>query len=297
MFLQGKIMKIRFFAILLIFSSTFVNSQNLGNYDVELFSNGLHFLPFKANYQEARLGILYYTSNSNLKVDIGNNVDLVRFTFPESNSILSLSVEFMGYALSTSYNGNRLQIDALDGFFGGNAAFSKQYENGKFISRFRIIHNSAHLVDGHYDRYLGAWINDDVPIPFTRDFGELTLGYQFYPSFGSLRTYGTVAYSTLVRPQEIKKWSWYFGYELAFDKIIDKTFGAKSNLFLATQFNLVGTPHYQLNSNFMGGIKFGDWDGKGLVFYLSYYIGANPFSEYFSQRIQKFGIGFFVDFF
>jgi hypothetical protein len=273
------------------------NAQNLETNTVNFFSSGLHFLPFKANYQEARFGILYYTDNSNLKVDIGNNVDLVTVNFPNINGILSFSIEFMGYALSTSYKGNRLQIDALDGFFGGNAAFSKKYDNGKFISRFRIIHNSAHLVDGHYDRSLKAWINDDTPIPFTRDFGELTLGYQFYPDFGSLRTYGTAAYSTLVRPEELKKWSAYFGYEIAFKNIIDKVFNNEANLFIANQFNIVGTPTYKLNTNLMGGIKFGKWDGKGLVFYLSYYAGANPFSEYYSERINKFGIGFFVDFF
>ncbi len=290
-------MKLRIFTILLLISSFNIFSQDNSSHSVQLFAPGLHFLPFKANYQEARLGILYYTSNSNLKVDIGNNVDLIRFNFHESKSILSLSVEFMGYALSTSYRGNRLQIDALDGFFGGNAAFSKSFENGKFISRFRIIHNSAHLVDGHYDRYQKKWINDDEPIPFTRDFGELTLGYQFYPDFGSLRTYGTAAYSTMVRPAEIKKWSGYFGFEAAFDQVLDETFGAKTNLFIASQFNLVGTPEYQLNTKLMSGVKFGDWDGKGLVVYLSYYIGANPFSEYYSERIQKFGVGFFVDFF
>ncbi len=280
----------------LIGLSALIAQEDL-NYQMEIFPQGLHFLPFKANYQEARVGILYYTSNADMKVDLGNNVDLIRFTFPESNSILSLSVEFMGYALSTSYSGNRLQIDALDGFFGGNFAYSKMYEKGKFISRFRIIHNSAHLVDGHYDRYQRRWINNDTPIPFTKDFGEISLGYQFYPSFGALRTYGTIAYATMVRPLELEKWSGYFGYELAFNNLLDKTFGAETNLFLASQFNLVGSPKYQLNSKFMGGVKFGNWDEKGLVFYLSYYIGANPFSEYYSQRVNQFGIGFFVDFF
>ncbi len=283
--------------MLLMFFYICTKAQPINDFTYKLFPSGVHFLPLKANYQEARVGILYYPDNTNLKVDIGNNVDLLLIKFPRSKSTLSLSIEFMGYALSTSYKGNRLQIDALDGFFGGNAAFSKNYENGRFISRFRIIHNSAHLVDGHYDKELGKWIDDKEPIPFTRDFGEMTLGYQFYPSFGSLRAYGTVAYATLVRPSEIQKWSGYFGYEVAFDKIIDKTFNEKTNLFLATQFNLVGSPKYQLNSNFMGGVKFGEWDGKGLVFYLSYYIGANPFSEYYSERINKFGIGFFVDFF
>ena len=290
-------MKLKILTLTLVLFFNITNAQNLETNSVNFFSSGLHFLPFKANYQEARFGILYYTDNSNLKVDIGNNVDLVTIDFPNIDGILSFSIEFMGYALSTSYEGKRLQIDALDGFFGGNAAFSKKYENGKFISRLRMIHNSAHLVDGHYDKNLGKWINDDVPIAFTRDFGELTLGYQFYPDFGSLRTYGTVAYSTLVRPAELKKWSAYFGYEIAFKNVIDKVFDRDANLFIANQFNIVGSPTYKLNTNLMGGIKFGEWDGKGLVFYLSYYAGANPFSEYYSERINKFGLGFFVDFF
>lgn len=290
-------MNLRIFLFTIIFTSSMIFSQNYDDTKVQLFAQGLHFLPFKANYQEARMGILYYPSNSNLKVDIGNNVDLIRINFPNIQSTLSFAVEFMGYALSTSYRGNRLQIDALDGFFGGNAAFSKEYENGKFISRFRIIHNSAHLVDGHYDRYEKRWINDDEPIPFTRDFGELTLGYQFYPTFGNVRVYGTTAYSTLVRPAELEKWSGYFGYELAFDKLLDATFGAKTNIFTASQLNLVGTPEYRLNTKIMAGLKFGDWDGKGLVVYLSYYSGGNPFSEYYSERIKQFGIGFFIDYF
>ncbi len=280
-----------------VFLTISLNAQGTLDNSMKFFSSGLHFLPFKANYQEARVGILYYPDNTNLKLDIGNNIDLLTFSFPETKSKLSLSIEFMGYALSTSYKGNRLQIAALDGFFGGNASYSQEFEKGKFISRFRVIHNSAHLVDGHYDLELGTWIDDIDPIPFTRDFVETTLGYQFYPSFGTLRTYGTVAYSTLVRPTSIKKWSGYFGYELAFDNIIGSTFDTKTNLFLASQFNIVGSPKYQINSNMMGGIKFGDWDGKGLVIYMSYYIGANPFSEYYSERINKFGIGFFVDFF
>lgn len=284
-----------FIVVLITFCSTFSQS-NFGN-QFQLFPTGLHFLPFKANYQEARVGILFYPDNKNLKVDIGNNIDLFKYYFQDIDANLSVSIEFMGYALSTSYKGNRLQIDALDGFFGGNSAFSKNFVNSKFLMRFRIIHNSAHLVDGHYDKILGKWINDNEPIPFTRDFGELTLGYQYFPSFGSIKVYGTLAYSTLVRPENLQKWSTYFGYEISSSKIINPVFDTETNLFIANQINLVGTPSYQLNTNFMTGIKFGKWEGKGLVFYISYYIGANPFSEYYSERIKKFGIGFFVDFF
>lgn len=265
--------------------------------EIELFPTGLHFLPFKANYQEARLGVLYYPNNGNLKVDLGNNVDLIKFSLPEKEITLTLAVEFMGYALSTSYEGRRLQIDALDGFFGGNASFSKNFGGDKLISRFRIIHNSAHLVDGHWNTKKDNWINNDRPIPFTKDFGELSLGYILNPNFGYVRIYGTASYASLVRPNRLQKWSTYFGYELAFSDISGNILNKQTYLFLANQYNLIGLPDYKWNINTLLGIKFGKWNEKGVVFYLSYYSGSNPFSEYYSDRVNQFGIGFFVDYF
>ncbi|MCB9250514.1 MAG: hypothetical protein H6613_19225 [Ignavibacteriales bacterium] len=251
----------------------------------------------KANYDEARIGILYYPKNGNLKVDIGNNIDLFAFNFPLSKSRLTLSIEFMAYALSTSYEQKRLQIDALDGFFGGNVAFSKNYNDGKLISRFRIIHNSAHLVDGHYDDQKDEWMNNSRPIPFAKDFGELLLGYQFFTNFGNIRTYSAINYSTLIRPSELKKWNGFIGFEIATNKIISEIFNHETNLFLASQFTLEGNPEHQINYNNLAGIKFGEWNKKGIVFYLSYYYGSHPFSEYYYKRVSQFGIGFNVDFF
>ncbi|MFZ1289514.1 MAG: DUF1207 domain-containing protein [Melioribacteraceae bacterium] len=280
------------FIIVLLIKSTEIISQEK---NFEFLPQGLHFLPIKANNEEARIGILYYPKNANLKVDIGNNIDLLEFNFSQSK--LTFAIEFMAYALSTNYEQKRLQIDALDGFFGGNAAFSKNYENGKFISRFRIIHNSAHLVDGHYDLNYNQWMNNNKPIPFTKDFGELLFGYQFYENFGTIRTYAAFSYSTLIRPAILEKWNSYFGFEISSNKIIDKTFNQDVNVFFASHFSIEGNPKYQINYNNLLGTKFGKWDEKGIVFYLSYFYGSNPFSEYYFQRISQFGIGFFVDFF
>jgi hypothetical protein len=47
----------------------------------------------------------------------------------------------------------------------------------------------------------------------------------------------------------------------------------------------------------MAGIKFGDWDKKGIVLYTSYYSGRDMFSSYYDRRISKFGIGFSIDFY
>jgi len=290
--MKTKNFNLIFILLFQIYSTLFYAQEN----NFEFLPQGLHFLPIKGNNEEARIGILYYQKNGNLKVDIGNNIDILAFNFPNFNSKLTLSIEFMAYALSTNYAEKRLQIDALDGFFGGNTAFSKKYESGKLISRFRIIHNSAHFVDGHFDMLNNSWIRNERPIPFTKDFGELLAGYQFDENFGSIRTYTAVSYSTLIRPSILKKWHSFFGFEISTNKLINKVFEKETNIFWANHYSLEGNPKYQLNFNNLIGLKFGKMDDKGLIFYLSYFYGSNPFSEYFSQRVSQVGLGFFVDF-
>lgn len=286
---------IRNILLLLFLLPSFIFSQN-NRIEFTFLPSGLHFIPLKANFREARVGVMIYTDNANLKVDMGNNIDLFDFRIKSKNMRLTLGMEFMAYALATSYKGLLLQIDALDGFFGGNASFSYGTEKNKFISRLRLLHNSAHFVDGHFDLQQDKWINDLRPFPFTRDFGELLIGrYMEYDSY-KLRVYIVPTYSTLVRPLEIKKWSVSGGFELADDSILDEVFGHPTNIFVSVHSFLMGLPKYALTTNFMSGVKFGKWTGKGIVFYLSYYTGNNIFSEYYYQRISRLGVGFFVDF-
>jgi len=262
--------------------------------DFKLMPTGLHFLPLKANMQEARLGILYFPDNANLKVDIGNNIDLIELKLDETK--VTFGIEFMAYALSTNYQGRRLQIDALDGFFGGNGTVSFPMNNDKLFFRFRIIHNSAHFVDGHFDFTKNEWKNNIEPIPFTQDFGEITTAFVGeYNKYG-LRAYNSLGYSSLVRPSLIKKWWSNLGYELNYKLYENVNYTDEINLFVSSQVKLIGMPKYKLNYNNMIGVKFGNWNGKGVIFYLDYFIGNNYFSEYYYNRIRKFGIGFFVDF-
>ena len=273
-----------------------VKGQGENETTYEFLPAGTHFMPLKANFQEARIGILYYPDNANLKVDIGNTIDLIAINFSHPNSKLTFGIDFMAYALSTSFHGNRLQIDAIDGFFGGNASYSKSFKKSRLLSRFRIFHNSAHFVDGHYDTELGQWKKNQEPIPFTRDLGELTIGYESFLNFGTLKYYGSISYSTLVRPSQLKKYALNGGFELAFENIFGEIFSKKSNLFVAYHFSLNGLPKYSGSNHITGGIKFGSWNDKGISLYLSYFSGNNMFSEYFYNKISKFGIGFLVDF-
>lgn len=275
--------------LILIFVVNIIKAQNNS---FELLPSGLHFMPLKSNMQESRLGILYFPDNANLKVDIGNNVDILGFNFDDSK--LTFGMEFMAYALSTNYEGRRLQIDALDGFFGGNGVLSIRTELERLFFRFRIIHNSAHFVDGHYDFAKDMWKKNVTPIPFTQDFGEITFAYSRDFKKINSRANTSIGYSSLVRPSLIKKWWGNIGLELSYLINDDKNYNI--NLFISSQIKLAGMPSYKLNYNNMLGVKIGDWNDKGVVFYIDYYYGNNYFSEYYYNRIKKYGFGFFVDF-
>lgn len=285
----------KLFLILILSAAQFLTLAQDKQFQFEFLPEGMHFLPLRANYQEAHMGIMYYPSNANLKVDIGNSMDVLGFHFGE-DIFISVGAEFMAYGLSTSFGGNRLQIDALDGFFGGNASLSINYsETSKLIGRFRIIHNSAHLVDGSYLKDSKTWKNNYEPIPYTEDFGELIVGHEFLTDKILTRYYGLVSYSTLVRPSNLKKWVGGFGFESAYTKIFS-FLNKDANLFAAYHFNLDGTSEYEGNNSIKLGIKFGEWHNKGVSFYLSYYSGRNPFSEFYFQKVNRFGLGFLFEF-
>lgn len=290
----------RLYAIITAFViclSTLGAQTDTSGYRFEFVPSGLHFLPLKGNNQEAKVGVLYYPENANLKVDIGNSIDLLKFSKGEGRQVLTFGVDFLAYAYSTSFKGHRLQIDAVDGLFGGNICYSIGAGDNTYFTRLRVIHNSAHFVDGHYDITVKSWINNQEPIPFTRDFGELTFAWQHENKDYSFKIYGGPAYATLVRPLIIKKYSFSAGFEAADINGLGKVFGKDGNLFAAYYFNLAGTPVYTGSHNFLAGIKMGDWPGKGIILYANYYSGTNMFSEYYRERIARTGLGFLVDFY
>ncbi|MBI3195535.1 MAG: hypothetical protein HYZ34_13875, partial [Ignavibacteriae bacterium] len=131
------------------------------------FPSGLNFMPFKANVAEARIGVFKFTETEEMKVDIGNTVDVFGYDIPLSNIKLRVGADFFAYALTTGAQGLRLQIDAVDGFFGGNISFSQTTDSNIILqSRLRILHRSAHLVDGHYVTPTHSWIDNLEPIPY-----------------------------------------------------------------------------------------------------------------------------------
>ena len=284
-----------FFLMAFIFLPCIAQTNENASLQFTFLPSGIHFQPLKANVQEPRLGVFKSLDVGNMKVDIGNTIDLAELYFPSHQSKFTIGIDFMAYAFVTNSQGLRLQIDAIDGFFGGNLSFSKQYEVNKLQARFRIIHHSAHLVDGHYNQSTNSWIDNRSPIPATQDLGEIVFAHNVVPSFGLLKYYGGFSYATLVRPSTIERISFLAGTEIAFDNIIGAVHHQPTNLFLAYHIDLRGTPEYSATHQLQLGIKVGNWNEKGITIFLGYYTGQHMFAEYFDQHLSTLGAGFTVD--
>jgi hypothetical protein len=231
-----------------------------------------------------------------MKVDIGASVDMLEVRpWADSTKRFRVGIDFFTYALSTSSEGLRLQIDAVDGFFGGHVAYLNRFEHhSQLVLRLRILHLSAHFLDGHFSNATQTWKDNRAPIPFTRDFGELLAFYEFPPSDITAQVYGGFSYATLIRPTNIQRIELYGGFEV--HTTTGHVFGRPFNLYLADHFILRHIPAGVGTNNLEGGLKFGEWSGTGLKIFLSYYAGLDPFSQYYDLRRENVGLGFAFDF-
>ncbi len=288
--------------LIILFLLVAVNSsisfpQNLKKTKFVFLPPGLNFMPLRAGIDEARMGLLYYTANRNMKVDIGNSFDLLEFNLSNQENI-TIGAEFMAYAYVTDYLQYRLQIDAIDGFFGGNIIYSREVNNGRWIGRFRYIHNSSHLVDGHWNSVTNKWINNIKPTAFGNNYADILLARELGFYKYAFRYYGGMSLSTGMdtKTKLLKRFSYKSGFEFAIKNFFGNFLNRNENIFFAVNVDLKGIPKYILNQHYVAGIKLGNWDGKGFSFYFSYYNGGDIFNQYFQTRISRFGIGFTFDF-
>jgi len=264
----------------------------------EFLPAGTSFLPLLAGYQEPHTGLRKEIGSSRMKLDIGTTLDLLAYQFGGAELLeVRIGADFFAYGLTTSSQGLRLQIDAVDGLFGGHLVFRQGTERSLLAIRLRILHHSAHFVDGHYDLNSGAWKGDRVPNPYTRDFGELVLAHRWDFHQLSLRLYGGVSYATLVRPEEVERWAGQAGMEFRYGLPGDGLWKRPLSIYVADHFSLNGVPAYRGSNNLEGGVKFGPWTGPGVRMYVNYYAGLEPFGQYFDLFRNHWGVGFALDLF
>jgi hypothetical protein len=258
---------------------------------------GLHFAPLKANLQEARIGVFKFLDKGEMKVDVGNSIDLFGYGAPGELSV-SAGIDFFAYAYTTGAQGLRLQIDAIDGFFGGNLTLScGGSDSARTSARLRLLHHSAHLVDGHYSLSQRAWLDGREPVAYTRDFGELVVARTDRSGPVLLRPYAGFSYATLARPALVRRFAYLAGVEASTPNVVGPLWSQPVHLFAAYQATVTGLEAYAATHQLQAGVKFGEWYGKGPTIYLGWYHGRHMFAEYFDRSLTTLGAGFTVDFF
>ncbi len=269
---------------LLMSASTYSQNQK----KIEIMPDGNTFPNIKANFYEARTGLMYYPSNGYFKIDAGDAVDILSY-YTYGSSTFTFGSEFLVTALGLNIKSKRLPIDAADGYFGIYFSYSNSTKD--FKARLRILHNSAHIVDGHLNR--GSTYSSIVD--YVKDFVELTIMHSMNTASFNLDYYAGTSYSIVIHPKNLKRFTAHAGLQTFSGEILNPLFGKPVILFCSYHFSLSTIPAYVGNNRLMSGIRFGKWESSALTLYLSYYIGSNIFNQYYNQRVKEFSIGFFIN--
>ena len=276
-------MKRNFAVILTLLLLNFISySQD----KTEFFPDDLLIQPFTANILEPKLGFLFQLDANELRLDIGNSLDLIRHKLNE-NETISFGADLFTYTLLRSESDFHFPVDAVDYLFGVNFGYLKKLENSEYGLRLRISHISAHFVDGHFDNQRGEWRGGLNPRVYSREFFELMPFYKF----NNLRLYVGVTYLFNVTPDELGKDS----YQAGFDYFMTEIFDSDITPFLAYDFKLVNIEEYSGNNSINAGVKLGKPNGKGLSFYFHYYSGKSVHGEYYDFNRTYSAIGFNLD--
>jgi hypothetical protein len=262
---------------------------------VTFLPGGTLFPPLRANYQEPRVGVRKEAGTSRLKLDIGSSIDFLQWQPDSASGRIRLGADFFTYALTTSAQGLRLQVDAVDGYFGGHIVYVSEGTAGGLSLRLRLLHVSGHLIDGHWDRATMQWKDNKLPIPYTRDFGEITGLWTWRGRIAALSAYTGVSYATLERPDDLSRFATLHGFELRSTGLLPSCGGRPLSLYVADHLAFAGIPAWYGTNNLEFGVKFGEWDGTGIRIYGSWYNGLEVFSQYYYVRTDQWGLGFAFD--
>jgi hypothetical protein len=228
-----------------------------------------------------------------MKLDIGGSMDFLGVRLrADSTERLRLGADLFTYALSTSYRGLRLQVDAVDGYFGGHLVYRFQWNSATLLVRLRILHLSSHLLDGHYDLATETWIGGRLPVPLSRDCGELTVGYLWQWGPSELFLYAGVNQATLIRPSTMKRLTSHCGVTAHTGSWAGPLLGVPVHLYAADHFALWGLESLSGTNILETGVKFGEWDGSGIRIFLSHHSGLEVYHQYFDVKTDAWGLGF-----
>lgn len=253
---------------------------------IDLFPGNLNIQPFAANTLEPKIGFLFQLSNNELRLDIGNSIDIIQYKTGD-NSTWSFGADFFTFTLLRGEKNFHFPVDAVDYFFGINGSYKKIENNFEYGARLRISHISAHFVDGHFDGSNGQWRDGLNPRVYSREFIEIIP----FVKFNSFRVHCGFAYLFHVTPNTLGKDSYQFGFDYFGKEFPSDNFTP----FVAYDFKLVNMDKYSANHSFVTGIKFGKPEGRGISIYFNYYSGKSIHGQYFDFNKTYSAIGINMD--
>jgi hypothetical protein len=280
--------------ILLLIGITVLKGQDAG----EFFPGGLNIKPFAANYLEPKLGFLFNidqsvrSNNQNtLELEIGNTIDVYKFTISE-NEFISIGADLFTYSRLRSEKNFKFPVETIDYLFGINAGYKSRSEFFQYGARFRFSHISAHLVDGLYRNgnfnceQCVDWA-DKKPFVYSKEFIELMP----FISYMDFRLYAGYTYNYNIKPAFLGKNGFQFGFDYYYQISSD----TKIFPFAGYDLRITETTSYASNQTINAGLKFGKLQGKGISVYLIYYDGYSKHGEFWDQKINYSAIGFNLD--
>jgi len=255
--------------------------------DIELFPDNLTIQPFTANTLEPKVGFIFQVGKNELRLDIGNSIDILRYKKCEDETF-SFGADLFTYTLLRGEKNFHFPVDAVDYLFGINAAYKKVLnDETEYGARLRVSHISAHFADGHYDGINKQWRDGRNPQVYSREFIELMPFYKI----NSLRAYAGFTYLFHVSPTSIKKDNYQVGFDYFFLDIISKNLTP----FVGYDYKIIHLDKYTVNHSASAGVKFGKLEGKGLSIYLNYFSGKNIHGEYFDFNKEYIALGINLD--
>lgn len=267
--------------LIFLFLANVINSQS-----TELFPGSINIQPFSANTLEPRLGFLFHFSKNELRLDIGNSIDIYHYRINDSEK-LSIGADLFTYTLLRGEKDFHFPVDAVDYLFGINAGYKKSEGNIEYGARVRLSHISAHFVDGHYDGVNQQWRDGLNPRVYSREFVELMPFYKI----NSFRAYAGFTYLFHVTPEFIGRTN----YQLGFDYFAPGLLVENLTPFVAYDIKLINIGTYSANHSFSAGIKFGKPDSRGISIYFHFYSGKSIHGEYFDFPKSYSAVGINLD--
>ncbi|MDE3057316.1 MAG: DUF1207 domain-containing protein [Bacteroidota bacterium] len=255
---------------------------------VSFVSSGLLFKPLVANTFEPRVGFFSEVNDNLFRLDIGNSIDLLHYRFSSERADMALGMDFFTYTQLRGERHFHFPVNTVDYFFGINVSGEKELSCGMVSARFRISHISAHFVDGHYDGTLASWRDRRYPIVYSREFLDPVISFE--PKAVPSRVYAGATYLFHVDPAWLPKLSGYAGAEFYVPSHLSLT------PYIAYQATFMKIYTTAVRHNVQAGIKIGEFKGRSLDIFLSYFSGYSIHGEYFDVQEKYTALGFLINF-